>query len=270
MARVRVRFFASPREIVGEREIPWEIRDGATARELLDALVARFPKLAPLRGHLLVSVNREFARAEDPVRDGDEVAIMPPVSGGAGTGDGERERSTEPVSGGAANGPGESERDADSTRAVSGGAPDPTLPAAGARIQPHAASLDELLREVSDPSAGAVASFVGTVRSESGGSPVVALEYEFYEGMAEAKLQALAERAVERFGLCKARVVHRAGRFAVGEPVLWVAASASHRDAAFSACRWMVEELKASVPIWKKEHVGKDGVVERARWVGAP
>lgn len=238
MPRVRLRLFASPREIVGQREMELTLPDGATVGHLLASLYERYPTLRSHEGHLLVSVNQEFASHSRAVGEGDVVAIMPPVSGGAGHGAGEPERS---------------ER---STSAVSAGSGEVFV-----RIQEGAASLDALVERVRDPRAGAVATFVGVVRGESSGERVTALEYEVYEEMAEQELKRLATQAREKFGVLRVALVHRRGRCEVGEPVAWIVVSAAHREPAFEACRWLIEGLKTRIPVWKKEFT-----LERARW----
>ena len=109
------------------------------------------------------------------------------------------------------------------------------------------------LREVEDPEAGAVASFVGTVRSHSRGRDVVHLEYESYEEMAEPMLARLGAELTERHGLCAVAIHHRLGRVDIGEASVVIAASAPHRSAALDACREAIETLKTTIPLWKKE-----------------
>ncbi len=98
---------------------------------------------------------------------------------------------------------------------------------------------------------GAVASFVGLARGAAAGAP--ALELDVYPGFTEARLRSLAESAVGRFGLDDARVVHRYGAIAVGEPIVLVLTAARHRRAAFDACDFLMDHLKSNAPIWKKE-----------------
>ena len=154
---------------------------------------------------LLYAVNREYVERGQKLADGDEVALIPPVSGG-------------------------------SFRLVDG-----------------ALDVPAALREVEDPEAGAVASFVGTVRSHSRGRDVVHLEYESYEEMAEPMLARLGAELTERHGLCAVAIHHRLGRVDIGEASVVIAASAPHRSAALDACREAIETLKTTIPLWKKE-----------------
>jgi molybdopterin synthase catalytic subunit len=121
------------------------------------------------------------------------------------------------------------------------------------RLQAEAVSAEALLGAVAGPGAGAVALFLGTVREVNRGRRVRYLEYSAYVEMAEAELQRLAERTQQRFGATGIAVVHRLGRLDIGEVSVGVAVAAPHRTAAFEACRHLIEELKRTVPIWKKE-----------------
>lgn len=114
--------------------------------------------------------------------------------------------------------------------------------------------LAELVDEVRTDACGAVATFTGVVRGETDGERVERLDYEVYEGMADDSLRDLVGRAEERFEIEAAIVVHRRGRFEVGEPVVQIAVAAAHRGPAFEACRWLIDTLKEETPIWKKEH----------------
>jgi MoaE-MoaD fusion protein len=196
--RVTVRLFAGLRERAGRARL--ELEDVARIEDV-------WPKLGigDEPPGLLYAVNREYVERGSELVDGDEVALIPPVSGG-------------------------------SFRLVDG-----PLDAAA------------VLREVEDPEAGAVASFIGTVRSRSRGREVVHLEYEAYEEMAEEMLGQLAAALTERHGLCAATIHHRLGRVEIGEASVVIAVSAPHRSAALDACREAIETLKTTIPLWKKE-----------------
>jgi molybdopterin synthase catalytic subunit len=118
--------------------------------------------------------------------------------------------------------------------------------------------LGELVAAVADPEHGGLVTFLGTTRRESGLRPVRALRYEAYQELALAELRAVRDEAAARYGATVA-VAHRTGEVAAGEPSVAVAASAAHRPAAFAACRYAIDELKARVPIWKQT-VYEDGV----------
>lgn len=107
---------------------------------------------------------------------------------------------------------------------------------------------------------GAVSVFLGTVRNVNAGQRVLFLEYEAYAGMAERELERIAAEAIARFAVTKVGIVHRVGRVEVGEASVAIAVSAPHRGPAMDACRFVIDTLKARVPIWKREHF-EDGAV---------
>jgi molybdopterin synthase catalytic subunit/molybdopterin converting factor small subunit len=195
--KVRVRLFAGLRERAGwsEREV-----DAGTVGDVWDAL-----GLGEEPPGLLYALNQEYADRDQPLAEGDEVAMIPPVSGGA------------------------------------------------FRLIDGPLDLTEVVAEVSDEQAGAIATFEGTVRRQSRGREVIALDYEAYGGMAEKVMAEIAERVKERYDLCQVAVAHRVGRCEVGEVSVAIAVSAPHRQDALSACRDVIDELKERVPLWKKE-----------------
>jgi MoaE-MoaD fusion protein len=195
---IKVRLFAGLRERAGYSER--DVVDVARVADVWPAL-----DLGDEPEGLLYAVNREYADAGRELADGDEVALIPPVSGGA------------------------------------------------FRVTEEPLSLQAVVDEVSDESAGAVASFLGTVRRESRGRTVVYLEYEAYAEMAEPQMAEIVRAAIERHGLCAAAAEHRVGAVPLSEPSVAIAVSAPHRDAAFAGAREIIDELKARVPIWKKE-----------------
>jgi molybdopterin synthase catalytic subunit len=121
------------------------------------------------------------------------------------------------------------------------------------RLQAEDVSVDAVVAETRTEGAGAVCTFTGVVRAESGGERVEGITYEAYAEMAQAKLAQLAAQAREKFGLVDCSIVHRFGPLKVGERICVVAASSAHRQASLEACRWVMEELKKVVPIWKRE-----------------
>jgi molybdopterin synthase catalytic subunit len=154
---------------------------------------------------LLYALNRVYADRDQVLQDGDEVALIPPVSGGA------------------------------------------------FRLTQGPVNLTAVFVEVVDERAGAIASFVGTVRAHSRGRDVIALEYEAYEEMAGDVMAEIAAEAEERYELCKVAITHRLGRVEPGETSVAIAVSAPHRQDALAACADVIEALKARVPLWKKE-----------------
>jgi MoaE-MoaD fusion protein len=132
------------------------------------------------------------------------------------------------------------------------------------RVTEAPVSADELVDLVTVPEAGGVAAFLGVVRDNTAGRRVVALEYEAHVPMAEAKLKEIGEALHRRFsGVCRAAIVHRVGRLGIGEASVVIAVSAAHRGEAFEACRFAIDTLKQTVPIWKRE-IFEDG----SSWVG--
>src|SRR6266498_2349226 len=123
--------------------------------------------------------------------------------------------------------------------------------------------LNELVLFVTDPEAGAIATFIGTTRNNNEGRKVIALDYEAYPEMAEKELTRLGEEARRKWQVCRMAIVHRVGPVQITEPSVMIAVSAAHREAAFAACRFAIEEIKKTVPIWKKE-VYEGGEV----WIG--
>ena len=196
--RVTVRLFAGLRERAGRARL--ELEDVARVEDVWPAL-----ELGDEPPGVLYAVNRSYVEPGHELADGDEVALIPPVSGGT------------------------------------------------FRLVDEPLDVAAVLREVEDPEAGAVASFVGTVRCRSRERDVVHLEYEAFEEMAEPMLAQLGEDLTERHGLCAVAVHHRLGRVEVGEASVVIAVSAPHRSAALDACREAIETLKTTIPLWKKE-----------------
>ena len=215
--RVSVRLFAGLRERAGTDRLEVELPDDARVIDVLAAMAGTpVGELRPRE--CVVAVNREYATADEPVRAGDEVALVPPVSGG----------SDEP-------------------------APDESVPAAPSgivrrvRVTGEPLDLAALADAVRDPRAGAVVVFEGVTRE------VPELDYEAYAEMAAARIEAIAADEAERHGLCAVAVEHRTGTVALSEPSVIVAASAPHRGEAFAGARAVIDRVKAEAPIWKVE-----------------
>lgn len=131
------------------------------------------------------------------------------------------------------------------------------------RVTHQPIDLDELIRSVSDPEAGAIVPFIGTTRNQNEGRKVIALDYEAYPEMAEKELARIGADAAKKWPICRMAIVHRIGPVQIGEASVIIAVSSAHRDAAFAASRFAIEEIKKTVPIWKKE-VFEGGEV----WIG--
>ena len=122
------------------------------------------------------------------------------------------------------------------------------------RISPSPLDVAALQRSLADERAGACVTFEGWVRNRNEGQPVQSLEYEAYAVLAEREGARILDEARSRFALIGAVAVHRIGHLRLGELAVWVGVTAEHRGAAFDACRFIIDETKARVPIWKKEH----------------
>lgn len=219
--RIDVRLFASYREAAGVSRLDVELPEGAVVRDALAAIAGRYPRLAAA-GRMLTARNREYVDAGALLSDGDELALIPPVSGG------------------------------------SGGRED--LAAEGrVRVTAAPLSLDAAVDAVRADAHGGIVAFIGTVRERNRGQRVTRLDYEAYPEMAEATMREIASRLEAAHG-ARLAMHHRVGELAVGETAVIVAAGAAHRDAAFAAARAAIDELKTIVPIWKKEHT-EDGAV---------
>lgn len=216
--RVRVLVFGVLKELIPEPSASLELPEGARVRQMLDYYRKTFAEREALWRSLAVAVNREYVSAEHMLKDGDEVALLPPVSGGAG-------------------GRG------------------PHVSIVHERINAHT-TVTSLER----PEDGALVIFDGMVRNNTRGRRTLYLIYEAYEEMALAQMRALATRAMADFAVRDVAIVHRLGRLEVGESSVLIAVASAHRAAAFDACRWLIDTLKKTVPIWKKEFF-EDGAV---------
>jgi molybdopterin synthase catalytic subunit len=239
--RIRVRLFAMQRQQLGVRELAIDVADGATVAAAFAALATLHPVLEPAGPSLRFAVNAAYADPDTQLDDGDELALIPPVAGGA--------------------------EDAPYRRIELCEAPfDDAL-------------LADLRRTVATAADGAVLLFLGQTRASPGtpapgqeaeaarhaGRSVEALEYEAFESMVIAVLHQVADEIAARFGVTRLAILHRTGVVPLGEASVVIAVASGHRGEAFEACRYAIEELKARTPIWKSERFS-DGAV----WIGAP
>jgi molybdopterin synthase catalytic subunit/molybdopterin converting factor small subunit len=215
--KVSVRLFAGLRQRAGER-VEVELPDGALVEDLLAAMASTpVGPLAP--GQCVVAINREYAPVSRPVRESDEVALIPPVSGGADAAQSVREAAS---------------------------------PVRRVRVSAEPLDVAALSASVRDPRAGGVVIFEGVTRE------VPELDYEAYAEMAAERLRAIGEEEAARHGLCAVALEHRTGTVALGEPSVIVAAAAPHRSEAFAGARALIDRVKAEAPIWKVEVTGED------------
>ena len=205
-----MRLFAALRERVGSPSVELELPDGAVVADVWGKL-----GLGDEPEGLLYALNRGYAEKGAALSPGDEVAVIPPVSGG------------------------------------------------DFRLSEMPLSVEAAVAAVRSDEAGAIATFIGTTRARSRGRDVIHLEYEAYEGMAEEVMESLASKLVSRHDLCEVAIHHRIGRVDIGEMSVVIAVSAPHRAAALTACKEAIDELKVTVPLWKKEIY--DGGEE---WIG--
>jgi molybdopterin synthase catalytic subunit len=212
--QVRVLFFGVLKDMAGFSADTLALHEGAVLGDVLAHYEKRLPKLKELMPSLAMSLNREYAGPEARLHPGDEIALLPPVSGGAGKAFIVRER----------------------------------------------IDAEGLIQALKRPEDGAVVVFDGIVRNNTRGRRTLYLDYEAYEEMALQQMEGLAERAVTDFKVRNIVIVHRLGRLEIGETSVLIAVASGHRAAAFEACRWIIDTLKKTVPIWKKEYF-EDGAV---------
>jgi MoaE-MoaD fusion protein len=192
---------------------------GASVRDVLDRLASQSPAMKQAMPSLAVAVNQQYAEAETVLNDGDEVALLPPVSGG----------STGP------------------TRSR-------------AWIVRQRIDTGSILEGIKRGEDGAAVVFEGVVRNQTRGRKTLYLDYEAYEQMALQQMEALAAQVLKQFQIREVELVHRLGRLEIGETSVLIVVASPHRAAAFDACRWLIDTLKRTVPIWKKEYF-EDGAV---------
>ena len=212
--RVRVLFFGQLKDITGVAQEEAELSEGARVQDLFERYGRKFPRLAEFRASIAASVNQEYSNWRAPLSNGDEVAFLPPVSGGQ-----------------------QSAVEEDVFQIVR------------SVIRPQ-----EILEALRAPEDGALVVFDGFVRNNYKGKQTLYLEYEAYEPMALAKMREIGAEIRAKFPVHRVAMVHRLGRLEIGETSVFIAVSSAHRAAAFDACRYAIDTLKRVVPIWKKEY----------------
>jgi molybdopterin converting factor subunit 1 len=213
--RVRVLFFGQLKEIVGLEREDAELAEGARVEDLFERYGKRFPKLAEFRPSIAASVNQEYAGWGAALAAGDEVAFLPPVSGGQ---------------------------------------QDTAVADDIFQIVRRPINTPEILAALKAPEDGALVVFDGFVRNNFKGRTTQYLVYEAYEAMALAKMREIGAQMHEKFAIHRVAIIHRLGRLDIGETSVRIVVSSPHRGAAFEACRYGIDTLKKTVPIWKKEH----------------
>lgn len=230
--RVKVLFFGMLKEIVGRAEEPLEVIPGAKISFVFDHYAERFPRLRELAGSIVMARNQEFSALSDAIAEGDEVAFLPPVSGGSS-------RFTHHIADPAGN-----------FFALT------RLP-----IDSNAAATQILRGED-----GALITFEGTVRNNTRGRATRFLEYECYEAMAVKIMAAIGADIAASFEIGRIAMIHRLGRLEIGEASVSILVTAPHRKAAFAAALEGIDRLKRLVPIWKKEHFADGEVWVEGEW----
>ena len=209
--KIRVLFFGMLKDSAGCASDAIDLPEGATLADLLRKYEARMPRLTAMLPSIALSVNQEYSAPTVVLQAGDEVALLPPVSGGS----------------------------------------DRTGHCAIVREKIATAAVADSLKRGED---GATAIFEGIVRNNTRGRQTLYLDYESYEEMALKKMEELAMQALAQFKVRDVAMVHRIGRLEIGETSVLVAVASAHRGPAFDACRWLIDTLKTTVPIWKKEY----------------
>jgi molybdopterin synthase catalytic subunit len=218
---ITVKLFGLLRTLANNQpELRIPLTNGRQVKDLIAALHRAHPQIGELidKRKVLVSVNQEIAHPDSNLKDSDEVALLPPFAGGAGT-------MIEP----------------DENQLV--------------RVQRENFSIDAEIDRVRRRSTriGGIATFLGVARDRSRGREVSGITFEHYEGMAQKKLRGIRERALKDFDVLEVLILHRYGPIEIGENIVLIVVGAEHRADAFRACKWCIDELKQITPIWKLE-----------------
>jgi len=224
---ITIKLFGLIRTLANNQaELAVALNGGRRVQDLVATLDAQYPKIGELvhQKRVLISVNQDIAHGETEIRDGDEVALLPPFAGGSA--------------------PNEM------------GGTDGTDDAMLVRVQRENFSVDAEIDRVRARSTrvGGISVFLGTARDHSKGHDVSSITFEHYEGMAQKKLRDIRERALKQFDVLEVVILHRYGEIGIGENIVLIVVGAEHRADAFKACRWCIDELKQITPIWKLEH----------------
>ena len=221
---VRVLFFGGAKDITGTDSIELSISSPASLADAKTLLIEKFPGLGRFGRSLLFAVNQEYADPDKTIDSHDELAVFPPVSGGA-----------EVVC-------------------------DYRCPHDFFELTTDVIDVGTVARRVVLPECGATVTLDGYARKWTAGRETEYLVYEAYEPMALSEMEKLGAAAHKQFEIAHVGIVHRTGRLEIGETSVVIAVSAPHRRAAFQACEWLIKELKRTVPVWKKE-VFQDGEI---------
>jgi molybdopterin synthase catalytic subunit len=220
--RVKVLLFGQLKDIIGRPEDSLELPAGAKLSAVMAHYAEQFPKFKGLSSSIACSINQEYAQAAEALKEGDEVGLLPPVSGGKAMAE--------------------------------------VLRSEHCAIVREPIDLAAIKKKLEHPEDGSALFFDGVVRNNTRGRRTLYLNYESYEAMALNEMEKLAQVSLERFKVRDVCLVHRLGKLEIGETSVLIGVASAHRVAAFEACRWLIDSLKKTVPIWKKEHF-EDGAV---------
>ncbi len=212
--QVKVLFFGALRDLVGKSSDLVQLPDRADLSTLLDNYVRQYPRLEGLLPSIATSINQEYASRTTELRDNDEVALLPPVSGGL----------------------------------------DSPLRGRFSELVRNKIDASGFMQTLKAPSDGAMIVFEGIVRDNTRGRRTLYLDYHAYQEMAVKQMDALVEQALRDYKIDQAHIIHRLGRMEIGETSVWIGVSSAHRAAAYEASRFLIDTLKKKVPIWKKEY----------------
>jgi molybdopterin synthase catalytic subunit len=230
--RARVLFFGLLKDVVGRSAEERDFAEGANLGVVFDSYAVQYPRLREMAASIVVARNHEFAQLATPIADGDEIAFLPPVSGGNGC---------DPLE-------------------ITG--PDGHYFA----LTRHAIDTRGVIARVMTGAEGAVVTFEGTVRNHTRGRSTLCLDYECYESMALKTMMQIGREIAGTHEIGRIAMVHRLGRMLIGEASVAVIVTSPHRRAAFDAALEGINRLKKLVPIWKKEHFVDGEVWVEGEW----
>ena len=219
--KISVLFFGVLKDLVGRPAEKIDLPEGTRVQDLVLYYAQASSQFEAMLPSLAVAVNREYSGVNQTLCDGDEVGLLPPVSGGSA---------------------------------------EDTKTAGEVKLVRERIDAESVVHNLKRPEDGATAIFDGIMRNNTRGRPTLYLDYEAYEAMALKQMESLVSEARTRFNVRAVSIVHRLGRLEIGETSVLIVVAAAHRGPAFDACRWIIDTLKKTVPIWKKEYF-EDGVV---------
>ncbi len=226
MINIKVRLFAALKEIIGENQLNLQISEGSSVKDVIAVIEETYPAVKKIIQISKYAVNMEYINIEKKLVEGDEITIIMPVSGGV----------------------------------CSDSGLDTNM-----HIEITGEKIDDarVLGFVSDPSAGSVLLFNGTVRDNEDGKPVEYLFYEAYEEMAVKEIKKLIEESFKKYNIIKVCVIHRTGKIDIGGISISIGISSAHRKDSYLASKFLIDNIKETVPIWKKEILEEGGKWKR-------